>query len=55
MSKKKTETQSYNHNDNGILVIGGTGSGKTTLCLSMAGEKMIKRKIRAKSGEIENY
>lgn len=55
MSKKKTESHSYNQNDNGILVIGGTGSGKTTLCLSMAGEKLMKRKIKSKNGEIENY
>jgi len=34
------------------LIIGGSGSGKTTLWLAMAGEKMIKKKIKSKNGEI---
>jgi DNA replication protein DnaC len=38
----------YDNNDNGILIIGGSGVGKTTLWLAMAGEKIIKTKIRTK-------
>jgi hypothetical protein len=29
--------------------------GKTTLFLSMAGEKMIKKKIKSRNHEFENY
>jgi ethanolamine utilization protein EutP (predicted NTPase) len=31
------------------LIIGGSGVGKTTLFLSLAGEKMIKKKIKSRS------
>jgi DNA replication protein DnaC len=53
--KEISYLNSYENNENGILIIGGSGVGKTTLFLSLAGEKMIKKKIKSRSAEFENY